>query len=76
MLDNQCTSIHDRLGTYVQQIAITQSAISRPVSADGTTALPTFMPVATQAALKGLSQQQTEELGISNNLFLSFFVEI
>ncbi|KAG8932877.1 hypothetical protein FRC03_012870 [Tulasnella sp. 419] len=33
--------------------------------AHGTTALPTFMPVATQAALKGLTSQQTEELGIS-----------
>ncbi len=36
---------------------------------DGTTALPTFMPVATQAALKGLSQQQTEELGASVPLY-------
>ena len=40
---------------------------------DGTTALPTFMPVATQAALKGLSQQQTEELGTS--VLLYTFVE-
>jgi tRNA-guanine family transglycosylase len=31
------------------------------------------MPVATQAALKGLSQQQTEELGISGPLYA--FVE-
>lgn len=27
--------------------------------------LPTFMPVATQAAIKGLTSQQTEALGVS-----------
>ena len=27
--------------------------------------LPTFMPVATQAALKGLTPQQVEELGVT-----------
>ncbi|CAG7850857.1 Queuine tRNA-ribosyltransferase; AltName: Full=Guanine insertion enzyme; AltName: Full=tRNA-guanine transglycosylase [Serendipita indica DSM 11827] len=31
----------------------------------GTTVLPTFMPVATQAALKGLTPQQVEQLGVS-----------
>ncbi|KIM29795.1 hypothetical protein M408DRAFT_328618 [Serendipita vermifera MAFF 305830] len=31
----------------------------------GTTILPTFMPVATQAAIKGLTPQQVEALGIS-----------
>lgn len=36
---------------------------------DGTTALPTFMPVATQAAIKGLTAQQVESLGI--NLILN-----
>lgn len=30
---------------------------------DGTTILPTFMPVATQAAIKGLTPQQVEALG-------------
>jgi queuine/archaeosine tRNA-ribosyltransferase len=30
---------------------------------DGITILPTFMPVATQAALKGLTPQQVEQLG-------------
>ncbi|CAE7218633.1 unnamed protein product, partial [Rhizoctonia solani] len=35
------------------------------VGANGITALPTFMPVATQAALKGLTQQQTEALGVT-----------
>jgi len=32
---------------------------------DGTTLLPTFMPVATQAAIKGLSPQQVDALGIT-----------
>lgn len=32
---------------------------------DGTTMLPTFMPVATQAALKGLTPQQVESLGVT-----------
>jgi queuine tRNA-ribosyltransferase catalytic subunit len=35
------------------------------VDLDGTTLLPTFMPVATQAAIKGLSPQQVEALGIT-----------
>lgn len=36
---------------------------------DGVTMLPTFMPVATQAAIKGLTSQQVEALGI--NLILN-----
>jgi queuine tRNA-ribosyltransferase catalytic subunit len=32
---------------------------------DGVTLLPTFMPVATQAAIKGLTPQQIEGLGIT-----------
>ena len=36
---------------------------------DGTNVLPTFMPVATQAAIKGLTPQQVEALGI--NLILN-----
>ena len=32
---------------------------------DGTTYLPTFMPVATQGALKGLTPQQVEALGVT-----------
>ena len=36
---------------------------------DGVTVLPTFMPVATQAAIKGLTPQQVEALGI--NLILN-----
>ena len=35
------------------------------VSADGVTLLPTFMPVATQAAIKGLTPQQMEGLGVT-----------
>jgi queuine tRNA-ribosyltransferase len=32
---------------------------------DGVTLLPTFMPVATQAAIKGLTSQQVESLGVT-----------
>lgn len=32
---------------------------------DGVTMLPTFMPIATQAAIKGLTPQQVESLGIT-----------
>ena len=32
---------------------------------DGVTLLPTFMPVATQAAIKGLTAQQMESLGVT-----------
>ena len=32
---------------------------------DGVTMLPTFMPVATQAAIKGLTSQQMESLGVT-----------
>jgi len=32
---------------------------------DGVTMLPTFMPVATQAAIKGLTSQQMEALGVT-----------
>ena len=35
------------------------------VISDGITMLPTFMPVATQAAIKGLTPQQMESLGIT-----------
>lgn len=35
------------------------------VCLDGVTVLPTFMPVATQAAIKGLTPQQVEALGIT-----------
>ena len=34
-------------------------------SSDGVTMLPTFMPVATQAAIKGLTAKQVESLGIT-----------
>lgn len=39
--------------------------------------LPTFMPVATQAALKGLTPQQVESLGITlmlNNTSVSVYL--
>ncbi|KAH8982913.1 Queuine tRNA-ribosyltransferase [Lactarius hatsudake] len=38
---------------------------TQAVSADGVTLLPTFMPVATQAAIKGLTPQQMEGLGVT-----------
>lgn len=38
-------------------------AVSHPT--DATTMLPTFMPVATQAAIKGLTAEQVESLGVS-----------
>jgi tRNA-guanine transglycosylases, various specificities len=34
-------------------------------SSDGVTVLPTFMPVATQAAIKGLTPHQVESLGVT-----------
>ncbi len=37
----------------------------RVAEPDGVTFLPTFMPVATQAAIKGLTPQQVEGLGIT-----------
>jgi len=35
------------------------------IGLDGVTFLPTFMPVATQAAIKGVTPQQVEGLGIT-----------
>ncbi|KAH0589083.1 hypothetical protein H2248_004854 [Termitomyces sp. 'cryptogamus'] len=43
----------------------TKARISRMKLAHGTTMLPTFMPVATQAAIKGLTAEQVESLGVS-----------
>ncbi|KAG2016053.1 queuine tRNA-ribosyltransferase [Coprinopsis cinerea AmutBmut pab1-1] len=43
----------------------TKARVSRMTLAHGVTMLPTFMPVATQAAIKGLSAQQVEALGVS-----------
>ncbi|KAF7315631.1 Queuine tRNA-ribosyltransferase [Mycena indigotica] len=43
----------------------TRARVSRLTLSHGETALPTFMPVATQAAIKGLTSQQVESLGIS-----------
>lgn len=39
------------------------SLISLPL--DGVTMLPTFMPVATQGAIKGLTPEQIESLGVT-----------
>ncbi|KAH6914051.1 tRNA-guanine(15) transglycosylase-like protein [Coprinopsis sp. MPI-PUGE-AT-0042] len=43
----------------------TRARVSRMKLAHGVTMLPTFMPVATQAAIKGLTPQQVESLGVS-----------
>ncbi|PBK91688.1 Queuine tRNA-ribosyltransferase [Armillaria gallica] len=43
----------------------TQARVSRMKLAHGVTMLPTFMPVATQAAIKGLTPQQIEALGVT-----------
>ncbi|KAF9049762.1 tRNA-guanine(15) transglycosylase-like protein [Panaeolus papilionaceus] len=43
----------------------TRARVSRMTLAHGTTMLPTFMPVATQAAIKGLTPQQMESLGVT-----------
>ncbi|KAA1473929.1 tRNA-guanine transglycosylase [Dentipellis sp. KUC8613] len=43
----------------------TRARVSRMKLAHGITMLPTFMPVATQAAIKGLVPQQLEALGVT-----------
>ncbi|KIK01407.1 hypothetical protein K443DRAFT_662061 [Laccaria amethystina LaAM-08-1] len=43
----------------------TKARASRMTLAHGVTMLPTFMPVATQAAIKGLTPQQVELLGVT-----------
>ncbi|KAH9839515.1 Queuine tRNA-ribosyltransferase [Rhodofomes roseus] len=44
---------------------ITRARVSRMKLPHGITMLPTFMPVATQAAIKGLTAHQVEALGIT-----------
>ncbi|KAH9984190.1 tRNA-guanine transglycosylase [Russula vinacea] len=43
----------------------TRARASRMTLSHGVTSLPTFMPVATQAAIKGVTPQQVEGLGIT-----------
>ncbi|KAI5117780.1 hypothetical protein M0805_000423 [Coniferiporia weirii] len=43
----------------------TKARVSRMTLAHGPTTLPTFMPVATQAAIKGLTSKQMEALGVT-----------
>ncbi|KAJ7096285.1 tRNA-guanine(15) transglycosylase-like protein [Mycena epipterygia] len=43
----------------------TRARVSRLTLAHGATMMPTFMPVATQAAIKGLTPQQVESLGVT-----------
>ena len=40
-------------------------ATTNSLYSDGVTMLPTFMPVATQAAIKGLTPEQVESLGVT-----------
>lgn len=62
MSHDSCTCFSDETCSYVYsepQIA------EMMIIVDGVTMLPTFMPVATQAAIKGLTSQQMEALGIT-----------
>ncbi|KAJ7703159.1 tRNA-guanine(15) transglycosylase-like protein [Mycena rosella] len=43
----------------------TRARVSKLTLAHGVTMLPTFMPVATQAAIKGLTPQQVDALGVT-----------
>ncbi|KAF9450446.1 tRNA-guanine transglycosylase [Macrolepiota fuliginosa MF-IS2] len=43
----------------------TKARVSRMTLSHGVTMLPTFMPVATQAAIKGLTPEQVESLGVT-----------
>lgn len=68
---------HVNLFTRIQQLKIfmhfeviakcptTKARVSRMKLAHGVTMLPTFMPVATQAAIKGLTPEQVESLGVT-----------
>ncbi|KIK99425.1 hypothetical protein PAXRUDRAFT_132118 [Paxillus rubicundulus Ve08.2h10] len=49
----------------IYQCHTTRARVCRMQLAHGVTMLPTFMPVATQAAIKGLTPQQVESLGIT-----------
>ncbi|KAF9241608.1 tRNA-guanine(15) transglycosylase-like protein [Melanogaster broomeanus] len=49
----------------IAQCHTTHARVCRMKLAHGVTMLPTFMPVATQAAIKGLTPQQVESLGIT-----------
>jgi queuine tRNA-ribosyltransferase len=51
--------------TFGCSLSSETSVIIYTTSLDGVTLLPTFMPVATQAAIKGLTPQQVEGLGIT-----------
>ncbi|KAG7098582.1 hypothetical protein E1B28_000512 [Marasmius oreades] len=49
----------------IARCSTTRARVSRMTLAHGPTMLPTFMPVATQAAIKGLTPEQVESLGIT-----------
>ncbi|KAF7782576.1 hypothetical protein Agabi119p4_1952 [Agaricus bisporus var. burnettii] len=49
----------------IAKCSTTRARLSRMTLAHGVTMLPTFMPVATQAAIKGLTPEQMESLGVT-----------
>jgi tRNA-guanine family transglycosylase len=51
--------------TLSRGFAVDRREEPQTISLDGVTFLPTFMPVATQAAIKGVTPQQAEGLGIT-----------
>lgn len=61
---NQGTGLSHDPGAYVHPHRI-QLINHLARSTDGVTMLPTFMPVATQAAIKGLTPEQVESLGVT-----------
>ncbi|KAE9411452.1 tRNA-guanine transglycosylase [Gymnopus androsaceus JB14] len=51
--------------TPIAKCSVTNARVARMVLAHAETTLPTFMPVATQAAIKGLTAEQVESLGVT-----------
>jgi hypothetical protein len=62
MQHHQGSRLADDSRSWVSIVAASQSAYA---VLDGVTMLPTFMPVATQAAIKGLTANQMEALGVT-----------
>ena len=46
-------------------VVLGRLTVELTIRPDGVTMLPTFMPVATQGAIKGLTPQQVESLGVT-----------
>lgn len=71
MLDDKSKGFKNGPWTYV--LLLFSFFLVLTWSSDGTTILPTFMPVATQAALKGLTPQQVEQLGMNYTIKISIY---